>query len=295
MDPLTAIQLFDTWFLQMLQSTATPALTQIMLFITFFGSPILWVLIVAAVYWMGREDESFYLMNIILFSALLVSFFKPIVGRLRPDPNQFNVISNDFYTSFSFPSGHATLISGFYGYLKPYLKLGQKNIFWALIAGVTLSRVYLGVHYLTDVIAGIALGLVIGKAIFLSQSRIVKIVFKLKKWQDDLVSVVFVVGALLALNYFGDVPMIAILFGFYFGYFISKQFELFTKTVEGDILIKKQVIGFIGMLAIMAPVPFLPEIPQSTPFTFFLFFMAGTWISLFYPLWYEKFLKKRLR
>jgi undecaprenyl-diphosphatase len=69
--------------------------------------------------------------------------------------------------SFSFPSGHALLSSCFYGILAYWISTRCANVFiqtavWIaallLVAAIGLSRVYLGVHYPSDVVAGYAVG-----------------------------------------------------------------------------------------------------------------------------------------
>ncbi len=70
-------------------------------------------------------------------------------------------------TDFSFPSGHATIAVAFYGYLAYILiKLLKDRYKWPIIiltvlmAGlIGFSRLYLGVHYLSDVLAGYFVGL----------------------------------------------------------------------------------------------------------------------------------------
>jgi len=71
--------------------------------------------------------------------------------------------------SFSFPSGHALFsfcfFAGIAALLSPRLssqraKLGLWSIAIALILGIGLSRIYLGVHYPSDVLAGYAAGIV---------------------------------------------------------------------------------------------------------------------------------------
>lgn len=101
---------------------------------------------------------------------LIVSFFLYFVITtlikniaLRPRPfTKFNfpVLVNEINNMKSFPSGHATAAST----LIPFFKFNNTLYHvWILIAIiVSLSRVYLGVHYLSDVIAGFLLGNLIG-------------------------------------------------------------------------------------------------------------------------------------
>ena len=71
-------------------------------------------------------------------------------------------------TSFSFPSGHSSVAIAFYGALALVLarllprwraRLALALAAAALVAVIGLSRLYLGVHYLSDVLAGFAAGL----------------------------------------------------------------------------------------------------------------------------------------
>lgn len=92
------------------------------------------------------------------------AILKPAVGRLRPGAAlQYGPPD----TGWAFPSGHSTQAVAFYGLLAVVL-IGslwpRRRLLVALtsgaIAGVVLfSRLYLGVHWLTDVLGGLSLGL----------------------------------------------------------------------------------------------------------------------------------------
>lgn len=97
--------------------------------------------------------------------------------------NHFEENYRNWSDTSSFPSGHATSAFALYGFLAFNATKGRKKVqllclFFALL--VALSRMYLLYHFLRDVTAGAALGLVIGIIIHLLQQRI----FPNAAWMD---------------------------------------------------------------------------------------------------------------
>ncbi len=102
--------------------------------------------------------------TVLLSSLLLMSVLKRLIHRQRPPDPLVEGITN-----FSFPSGHTFMGVAFYGLLIWYASVYISNnwfrrtvIFFLLIviAAIGFSRIYLRVHYATDVIAGICIGFV---------------------------------------------------------------------------------------------------------------------------------------
>jgi undecaprenyl-diphosphatase len=84
---------------------------------------------------------------------------KPLVGRRRPDLGGLPPLTST-PTKLSFPSAHAS--TSFAGAFV-YSRLGLPCVpLFALAAGLSLSRVYLGVHHPSDVLAGALLGTAVG-------------------------------------------------------------------------------------------------------------------------------------
>lgn len=78
----------------------------------------------------------------------------------RPRPTEYRIINE---TGYSFPSGHSMVSMAFYGFLiyliykyvkNQYLKIGLISFLSILIVSIGISRIYLGVHYTSDVMAG---------------------------------------------------------------------------------------------------------------------------------------------
>lgn len=158
---------FDNYVYQMVSKFISNNITEIMILISFFGSAefltALSLILIVALY--KREKYSFYASMIvinILLSSLINICVKYIIHRNRP-----NILRLIEIGGFSFPSGHTMAAMSFYGFLVylsyknynvkvKYLIIGILSITILLIG---LSRIYLGVHYASDVLGGLSLGM----------------------------------------------------------------------------------------------------------------------------------------
>lgn len=100
------------------------------------------------------KKEALFFSITMLADAIILFIFKNLIKLQRP--------LNGFETNFGFPSGHTTTAIVFFGLLtyfllkKSKLKIVYISAFMVLL--IALSRLYLGVHWLTDIIGGLALG-----------------------------------------------------------------------------------------------------------------------------------------
>ena len=95
--------------------------------------------------------------NLVIIKGLNL-LLKQIVQR--PRPTEYRIVNE---TGYSFPSGHSMVSMAFYGFLiyliykyvkNQYLKIGLITFLSILIISIGISRIYLGVHYTSDVMAG---------------------------------------------------------------------------------------------------------------------------------------------
>lgn len=143
-------------------------LTAFFRFLTHFGGGTvlapLGVVLVIGFYIRGHRDKAVIVFLTLGVSELINEIMKLVFARARPDV--FHLI--DLPTSFSFPSGHAMVGPAFYGMLAYMASRWLQDKSWStyiqpavfvFIVAVAGSRVYLGVHFLSDVLTGLFLSL----------------------------------------------------------------------------------------------------------------------------------------
>ena len=159
---------FDEDVFNAIKPFITPNRTSIMKFITFLGKHTLLiplnVLLIAFFIYKKQRWFAARITALSLTSVLLSFSLKFYFQRTRP---MLPVIGD--VSGYSFPSGHAMISMVFYG-LFIYItwhEVKQKWLRWLLITFLILlillisfSRIYLRVHYASDVIAGLALGFI---------------------------------------------------------------------------------------------------------------------------------------
>ena len=156
-------QSFDDAVLRQLAALRSPFMDATMLEITALGggSVLIMVVLIASLFlWITDHKWSVYLLLISLVGGqILNQVLKQIFQRPRPSV----VVSVDHVRTLSFPSGHAMTsiiaygaIAYLVGRLAPTSRL--RHLCWGvaamLVVAVGASRMYLGVHYPTDVLAG---------------------------------------------------------------------------------------------------------------------------------------------
>lgn len=141
----------------------TPLLTKIFLIITNLGSPYVLIVLTLLSFLLKNKKLSFIITANLGLITIINQVLKFIVKRPRPS-DLFLIVE----TGYSFPSGHSMVSLSFYGlliyFIYKYFKNKKLKIFLItflslIIILIGISRVYLGVHFVSDVISGFLLSL----------------------------------------------------------------------------------------------------------------------------------------
>jgi len=155
----------DYFFVDLFNKVINIHITKILIFITHLGDWYLPVfIIILFIIFVKNKYQSLFMILNYLCSFIFTFIIKILISRPRP----LNPLI-DIPDKFSFPSGHTVTSIAFYIFLYFLISKKIKNKFYKnillifiilLIILIAFSRLYLKVHYLTDVIGGIIIGII---------------------------------------------------------------------------------------------------------------------------------------
>ena len=259
--------------------------------ISILGNPLTWFVVAAYLYWRGQRRRAFHVILLAMIASVLAGYLKNVFQRPRPKMDGLLELpgplgkATAFFTQYSFPSGHSIIMGAFYGFFRRHVNRRQNILLFVVLIAVAIARLYLQVHYLTDVVAGMVLGLLLGEMVFHAERNFGEELHSLEypHGKAGLVLIgIILIGALAM-----QLPILALPpLGFFLGHFYSMH----RKKHKTEFVWRKEIVGFgglgaIGLSAIYSPFP-LQEI---------LFFVLGLWVTLLYPRLYNRFLKKGRR
>lgn len=174
---------FELEIIHWLQSFRNGFLDFFFQFWTYFGEELIIIAVLGFLYWVYDKKIGEKVGITVFISFMLNAWIKILVARLRPFQVDDTIANIRPQTSegYSFPSGHTQGSATVFGSLAYWMKKRWITIVSIIIiVMVAISRMYLGVHYFTDVVVGglLGIGIAIGMGIYLSKHENTKILYE---------------------------------------------------------------------------------------------------------------------
>ncbi len=247
--------------------------------VTILGEEMVFILLFSIAYWCYNKRESIKFIFIFLLSSILNLSLKEIINRDRPIGIE-GVFSlrEQTATGKAMPSGHTQGATTFYYYIMKYF---NRKWLWILgsiiIALVGISRIYLGVHWPTDVIVGILLGI---GMVYLG-------LWVFKEMKEYMLYVMIIVSNLALVLFFSDdlITATAIITGACIGVMIESRWIDFTEKASFRTQIIKVLIGIIGVLVIKEGIKLIT--PDIYLVDYIRYTLLGLWVSAGAPYFFK--------
>ncbi|MDR1024640.1 MAG: phosphatase PAP2 family protein [Treponema sp.] len=272
-----------------IQSHANPALTVFMRLLTMLGTAPVYLTLLSFIFWCLDSEKGIRLMIAVLVSLWINMALKFLLGQPRPFWEGWDPAVGMVNESLNgFPSGHAQISLTMWMILASWTKKKWAYLpaaFISLLVG--FSRLYLGVHFPTDLVGGWILGaLVLGGYAALGDRLKGALIRGGRRFQMILCSA----AAFVMILYRPDTTILtpgALVLGIGFGYSMNCTYIHFRAAGLGKnpaqflVRVLRFVIGIAGMLVLFTILSFVDPGEDSSAYPLFFFIrftLAGFWV-----------------
>lgn len=270
----------------------SPALTVVMKAITALGSEYAYLLLVPAIYWCVDERKGLRLGIVVVLSGWLNGALKALWKQPRPFELDASVgLAGE--SGYGLPSGHAQGSATFWGVVAQWIRAP-----WGLILAILVplvigfTRIYLGVHFPTDVLAGWALAAAI-LGFYYAFGKLIEAALAASGLRGRLIATAAVTLIMNALHP-SDTSLGGVFLGMGVGYALLAEYRPFSAATGADggpasllSRILRFLIGAAGLVLVYIGLKSVFPREGASLYQLFRFFRygaVGLWVSAGAPL-----------
>jgi len=298
-------------FIKLVQSFSNSFFDIFFKYITMLGDEIFYLIFIPIIYLCFDKVIGLNLITFYLVSSISNTYLKDFFHTLRPSPEKVRVLLE--MDSYAFPSGHAQGAVVFWGYLFSEVKRNWLKIMLIIIISlVSLSRIYLGVHFPIDVFGGWIIGFLILIVLLsiIKKYRVWEILSKYdkryinnKRLSNDkeylsnrgyfyhnylIPTLIIIIPLILFFIYptYSTGQIIGILSGIILGATFEKRYIDFNPKAKLYIQVIKIIIAL--SVAVIIRIGLKEILPVADFFTYIRYFVMGLWLTFLMPFIIKK-------
>jgi len=298
-------------FIKLVQSFSNSFFDIFFKYITILGDEIFYLIFIPISYLCFNKVIGLNLITFYLVSSISNTYLKDFFHTLRPSSEKVRVLLE--MDSYAFPSNHAQGAVVFWGYLFSEVKRNWlKIILLMIIFLVSLSRIYLGVHFPIDIFGGWLIGflILIVLLLIIKKYRVWEILSKYDKqyinnkrisndkeylsnkgyfYHNYLIPILIIIIPLILFFIYPTYStgqILGVLSGIILGATLEKIYIRFNPKAKIYIQVIKIIIAL--SVALIIRVELKKVLPITNFFTYFRYFIMGFWLTFLMPFIIKK-------